>query len=351
MKIKIRRATVNDAEGVMQVKNSVIAERTYSIISDALDLEAERKFIASLGKRSALFVAEGDGRIVGFQTIEPFSDYTSAMEHVAIVGTWVLKEFRAKGIGHALAQATFRFAEKASYEKVVIYVRASNQGGQAFLRSLGFVPRGVLEKQVKIDGQYDDEVVMEMFLADEAWKAPRKPAAEKAPAARKPEDKVVVRRAKRDDIPAMAAIINGYRQARGKPPLSEEDVMGLLFERGYWVSIGSRAAGVAGWQIENLVTCILDFYVYPASYLQEIGQPLLEATEKSADELLSEVAIVFVNQAASEDEIAFLESCGYERQELGGLPKIWREVATEFVSEEQFMMAKRLRKKQITRPV
>ena len=43
-------------------------------------------------------------------------------------------------------------------------MRASNTGAQAFYRSLGFIPKGVLERQVKIDGRYDDEVFMERFL-------------------------------------------------------------------------------------------------------------------------------------------------------------------------------------------
>lgn len=52
----------------------------------------------------------------------------------------------------------------SSYEKIVIYVWAGNTGARAFYRSLGFVPKGVLERQIKIDGQYEDEVFMELFL-------------------------------------------------------------------------------------------------------------------------------------------------------------------------------------------
>jgi RimJ/RimL family protein N-acetyltransferase len=50
------------------------------------------------------------------------------------------------------------------YEKIVIYVRAGNTGARAFYRSLGFALKGVLDRQVKIDGQYEDEVFMELFL-------------------------------------------------------------------------------------------------------------------------------------------------------------------------------------------
>ena len=47
---------------------------------------------------------------------------------------------------------------------MVIYVRAGNIHAQAFYHGLGFITKGVLTKQVKIDGQYKDEVFMELFL-------------------------------------------------------------------------------------------------------------------------------------------------------------------------------------------
>jgi RimJ/RimL family protein N-acetyltransferase len=42
----------------------------------------------------------------------------------------------------------------------------SNTGAQAFYRSLGFISKGILKWQVKIDGRYEDEVFMERFLWD-----------------------------------------------------------------------------------------------------------------------------------------------------------------------------------------
>ena len=48
--------------------------------------------------------------------------------------------------------------------KTVIRVRAGNTGAQAFYLSLGFVPKGVLERHVKIDGRYEDEFFIELFL-------------------------------------------------------------------------------------------------------------------------------------------------------------------------------------------
>lgn len=75
-----------------------------------------------------------------------------------------MPEYRGKGIGKALFEKTLEFARKQGYEKIVIYVRVSNTGAQTFYSRFGFEPKGVLKKQVKINGTYEDEIFMEMFL-------------------------------------------------------------------------------------------------------------------------------------------------------------------------------------------
>ena len=53
----IRKATVNDARQVADVINSVIDEGKYTIFDRPFSEEEERKFISSLGSRSALYVS------------------------------------------------------------------------------------------------------------------------------------------------------------------------------------------------------------------------------------------------------------------------------------------------------
>jgi ribosomal protein S18 acetylase RimI-like enzyme len=339
MDIRIRPATLDDAEGVLGVLNSVVQERKYSSFDRILTVEEERQFIASLGERSGLFVAELEGRIVGFQTIEPFAAYTPAMDHVGIMGTFVHADFRGQGIGRQLAEASFKFAQETGYEKAVIYVRASNEAAQEFYQKLGFVPKGTLEKQVKIDGEHDDVVFMEMFL-----EVRERVEEEEAKARRE----VRVRRSKRRDIPAITVIMNGLL---GEGTITEDDAMQKIFEKAYWVAVGEKAGGLAGWQAENLVACTDEFYVYPPGYWHEIGGPLLETIEAEAYDLACEVSIVFVDKYHPQEAVEFFASHGYERQELEDLIKIWREVASEFMTEDRFLMLRKLREKRIMHPL
>ena len=341
MGIKIRPVALDDAKGVLEVLNSVVREQKYSSFDRILTVEEERQFIASLGERSGFFVAELDGRILGFQTIEPFATHTSAMDHVGIIGTFVHADFRGQGIGRRLAKASFKFAWEKGYQKAVIYVRASNRAAQKFYWELGFVPKGTLEKQVKIGEEYDDEVFMEMFLEVEEEEVEE----EEEVKARK---EVIVRRAKRRDIPAITVIMNGLL---GKGTFTEGDVMQKIFEKAYWVAVGEKAGGLAGWQAENLVTCIDEFYVYPRGYWEGIGGPLLETIEAEAYNLSCEVSIVFVDKYHPQEAVEFFASHGYERQELEDLIKIWREVASEFMTKDRFLMLRKLREKRIMQPL
>jgi dephospho-CoA kinase len=164
----VRRNDIRDAAGVAAVLNSVITEGSYTALAGEFSPEAELAFLQGLGPRSELFVAELAGRIVGFQVVEPFVVYTPTMDHVCQFATYVQAEFRSQGIGSRLAAATLGFAQAHGYEKAVVYVLASNQGGLAYYGGLGFEKRGVLTRQTKIGNVYYDEVVMEVHFSDVA---------------------------------------------------------------------------------------------------------------------------------------------------------------------------------------
>lgn len=164
MPVTVRRATPADAEAISAVWQVICAERVYTAISRPFTPQQERDYIASLSGREGVFVAGAGDRVVGFQSLDLWARYTDSFDHVGVLGTFVLPEWRRQGVARRLAQRTLDFARAHGYEKLVVYVRGSNQGAQAFYRGLGFMPKGVLERQVKIDGRYDEVVFMELFL-------------------------------------------------------------------------------------------------------------------------------------------------------------------------------------------
>lgn len=104
--------------------------------------EQQRRYIESLSAREAIHVADEDGRVIGFQSLDLWSPIRDSMAHVGQVGTFLLPEARRRGVGRGLWSTTREFAVAAGYRKIVIYVRASNVAAQAFYRGLGFTECG-----------------------------------------------------------------------------------------------------------------------------------------------------------------------------------------------------------------
>ena len=86
------------------------------------------------------------------------------MAHVGQLGTFLLPGHRGHGVGRQLWLATNAVARDAGYQKLVVQVRASNARARSYYRGLGFAECGRLTRHIVIDGQEDDEIVMELFL-------------------------------------------------------------------------------------------------------------------------------------------------------------------------------------------
>jgi RimJ/RimL family protein N-acetyltransferase len=139
----------------------------HSAIDRAWTADEQHAYIRSLSSREALHVAiDAADRIIGSQSLELYSRGLTSMNHVAQLGTFVLPEYRGRGVGQALFEATRAFAEAAGFRKIVIQVRASNADARAFYQRLGFVECGRLRAQVVVDGSEDDEILMERFLGN-----------------------------------------------------------------------------------------------------------------------------------------------------------------------------------------
>lgn len=401
MELIIRQGTVQDAPGIVQLINSVIEEGNLISIYPPLTVAQEEKSIQELGQRGAVLLAEMDHMVVGLQIIEPFARHTQAMDHIALSSTFVYRNFRKRGIGRQLMSAALDLARQKGYEKIITFVRVGNAVGQSFYRKLGFVPKMMLERQVKIGGKYDDEIWMDLFVPQlEKPVAEAKPAVQVAPPPVQPQPvkpeavepvvaprpaavearpqpavraepvamptvaqptvpaqaeidqqvgAVTVRRAKRGDLKTLTAIMKG--SIRWRPSPTEDQVLEMLYDKGYWLAMSRKGGGVTGWRAENLVMCIDDFYVYPSQFYTPIGGPLLETVEEEAKALTCEVAIVFLEHQIAPEAIEFFKSRGYEQQELDQLFTIWKQVASEFMTGGCFMMVKKLREKRIMRPI
>lgn len=162
----VRRATPDDAREVAAVINGVIAEGGLTLFDRPFSEADERAFIASLGPRSALHVAEVGGAIAGVQSIDLYSSLAASLAHVATMGTWLSAAARGRGIGTALAARSIALAREQGYRKILITVLATNAPALRFYSRLGFERIGVARAHVRLGGDFRDEVFLEKLLTD-----------------------------------------------------------------------------------------------------------------------------------------------------------------------------------------
>lgn len=166
MEVRVRPVRQSDAQGLIDVLNPIIEARTFTVLEGPLTLESEAEYLAGFPPKGVFHVAEAidSGKIVGMQSVEPFASYTSAFDHVGVVGTYVQLDCRRRGLGTLLADATFEAARQARFEKLFTYIRSDNLASLAFHSRLGFRVIGTARRQAKIASTYVDEVIVEKFL-------------------------------------------------------------------------------------------------------------------------------------------------------------------------------------------
>lgn len=167
------------------------------------------------------------------------------------------------------------------------------------------------------------------------------------------EADIIIRRAKRPDLQAMAKLVEVSTQGRVSPDISH--MMESLFSRGYIVAaVNEHVVGMAGWQTENLIAGLQDFYVLRDDLWTTAGQKMLDKIHEEVDNLSCEAALSFVLKAAGSKPIEFFKTQGYEQIEPDELNRIWREAteaAQEWQPENSVLLFKKLREQRIMVPM
>ncbi len=143
--------------------DAVAKERRYLALTQAPPAEAVREFIRSaIARRVPQFVALDGNQVIGWCDV--FPNERDGSTHVGRLGMGLLPEYRGQGSGRRLAEKTIALAREIGLERIELDVYASNKPAIALYQSLGFAVEGVKRKGRKLDGVYDDVVVMGLLL-------------------------------------------------------------------------------------------------------------------------------------------------------------------------------------------
>jgi GNAT superfamily N-acetyltransferase len=128
-----RQARINDAEVIAEIINTVIKEPNPVGFDGPTTAEEVRTRLMRLGGEGGIFLGEIDGKAIGFSAL----DFDTHQPDTAVLGVWLLPEYRRKGLGTALAEYALGFARDKGYRRIRGRLPAENETALSFLSSIG----------------------------------------------------------------------------------------------------------------------------------------------------------------------------------------------------------------------
>jgi RimJ/RimL family protein N-acetyltransferase len=159
MGMLIRPFTLSDVASFHRTLDAVARERRYLALLEAPPIgDTERYLRTALEQGAIHFVAEDDGRVVGWCDITPRQQPGSS--HIGHLGMGLLHQYRGQGIGYRILEATVRKAFAKGLTRIDLEVFSSNQAAMALYRRYGFTIEGQRRKARHVDGMWDDIILM-----------------------------------------------------------------------------------------------------------------------------------------------------------------------------------------------
>lgn len=156
-------------------------------------------------------------------------------------------------------------------------------------------------------------------------------------------------------MPGNAELIANFISKHGGQTVSRMDVMMAFGQKSYLLAQddAGQILGMLGWQVENLITRVDEFYT-EATNQPAVIYALVRAMEAASKELQSEVSFVFLPPSASAGMVKVFVDYGYEPTTVKEIKiPAWREALQEVASDNNVgqILHKKLRKDRVLTPI
>jgi len=158
------------------------------------------------------------------------------------------------------------------------------------------------------------------------------------------------KRGKPKNSAAIAELIT--RLSKGARKMTADNVMEEFGEKAYMLlQLDQKIIGLAGWQVENLVTRTTDIFFEEQVNLQKALEILIKEVERASSELQSEASLIFpMDELAAQEQL--WKQIGYEKRtpETLGV-QAWQDSAAESLPAGKTLLFKQLRQDRVLRPI
>ena len=164
----LRKPVVEDAEKMIKYLNIIGGQSDNLLFGQGefhltVEQEAEHIRKISIDGNTLMVLGIINDSIVSVAQIS--SPNRKRIAHNSEISISVMKEYWRNGIGEAVLEELIRFAKEHSIIKnVSLGVRASNKNAISLYEKLGFKQVGVHKGYFNVNGEIDDEIIMDLYI-------------------------------------------------------------------------------------------------------------------------------------------------------------------------------------------
>lgn len=164
----LREAEPDDAMALIAFSKRIGAQTDF-LLTDAegwrKSVEEQREILAAslIAPGQGLFLHCIEGEIVGLFSLYPFSKHART-KHTAAFGIALDESCWGLGIGPISMALAIDWTREWGYHKLYLEAHAENARALALYHRFGFAECGRRKEHLFIDGQYKDEILMELML-------------------------------------------------------------------------------------------------------------------------------------------------------------------------------------------
>lgn len=164
----LRKPTEDDAEAMIKYLNTVGGESDNLLFGEnefRLSVEQEREYIKNISSDNNTLMILGiiDNNIVSVSQVSASS--RKRIAHNSELAISVKKEYWGMGVGSANIEALIDFAKNHKTIKTIsLGVKSNNKKAKHLYEKFGFKEIGIHKNFFNIDGNYDDEILMDLYL-------------------------------------------------------------------------------------------------------------------------------------------------------------------------------------------
>lgn len=162
--ITYTRTSVKYANSFFHALDQVAKERKYLAMTKAFPLKEVVAFVKNNEEKNlAQFFALDREKVIGWCDILPLRH--EGFTHIGDMGMGIIETYRRQGIGQKLLDIAIKHAQEINgIEKIELSVYRSNDAAIKLYQKNKFIIEGEKVKSRKLDGKYDNLVLMGRIL-------------------------------------------------------------------------------------------------------------------------------------------------------------------------------------------